>query len=353
MNEPTRSLLGAAAATFDRAVVAAIRMRARARGSRVEQLPHDERMRKLAAIRAAYGAPELGASPDAFFPRRAPIEPRVDEARTTMRDVRVLDLAWPSEVVPHLPAVRDKYLSHEANRTARARLYLGPTPRPAVVLIHGYLAGQWAVEERAWPIRWLTRKYDVALTLLPFHALRARTDRRGAPPFPGADPRFTNEGFRQAIIDIRALIAHLRARGAPSVGVMGMSLGGYTTSLLSTIDPDLAFAAPIIPLASVADFALEQGRLGHGESALAQRDALEEATRIVSPFARPSLVPRGRMMILAAEADHITPIAHAERLARYFDARMVRFTGGHLLQFGRAEAFRALGSWLAQLRDAG
>lgn len=43
---------------------------------------------------------------------------------------------------------------------------------------------------------------------------------------------------------------------------MGMSLGGYSTSLLATVEPRLAFAVPIIPLASVADFALEQGQLG-------------------------------------------------------------------------------------------
>jgi pimeloyl-ACP methyl ester carboxylesterase len=135
----------------------------------------------------------------------------------------------------------------------------------------------------------------------------------------------------------------------PSVGVMGMSLGGYTTSLLATVERGLEFAAPIIPLASLADFAREQGRLGHGEEARRQHAALEEANRIVSPFARPSLVPAGRVLIVAAEADRITPPAHAERLARHFAAEIVRFEGGHLLQFGRGDAFRAVGRWLTAM----
>src|SRR5262249_1396975 len=152
-----------------------------------------------------------------------------------------------------------RYLAHVANRTAHARLRLGPRPRPAVILIHGYLGGHYGMEERAWPVAWLDRKgLDVALPILPFHAPRG--DGR-APPLPSGDPRVTNEGFRQAAHDIRALAAWLRARGAPSVGVMGMSLGGYTTALLATLEPTLAFAVPMIPLASVADFALEQGRL--------------------------------------------------------------------------------------------
>jgi len=342
---PSR-FLGLAAATFDRAVLEGVRLRNLSHRSRGERLAHVERMRALAAIRDEYAAPELWRTPDAFFTPPAPVDPPLRQVREMSDGVAVFDAAWPSAFVPHLPAIRDSYLAHEENRTARARLYLGRSPRPALVLVHGYLAGQWTFEERAWPIGWLARRYDLALTLLPFHALRADARRRGPPPFPGANPRVSNEGFRQAIFDLRALIGVLRARGAPSVGVMGMSLGGYTVSLLATIEPGLASLAPIIPLASLADFALEQGRLGTGDEARAQRDALEEANRIVSPFARPSLVPPERVLVVAARRDHITPIAHAERLARHFGAKTVLFEGGHLLQFGRAEAFRAIGRWL-------
>ncbi len=306
-------------------------------------------MRALVAIRDAYGAPELWREPDSFFAPPAPIDPALDHVRDA-KNHEVIDAAWPSHFEPYLAELREKYLSHEENRTARARLYLGRSPRPAIVLIHGYLAGHWALEERAWPISWLADRYDLALALLPFHALRSAKDRKGPPPFPGADPRVTNEGFRQAIFDLRALISYLRARGASSVGVMGMSLGGYTTSLLATVERELAFAVPIIPLASLADFALEQGRLGEGEEARLQHAALEEANRIVSPFARPSLVRPDRALVVAAESDRITPIGHAERLARHFGCDVVRFQGGHLLQFGRGDAFRAVGRWLGSMR---
>jgi pimeloyl-ACP methyl ester carboxylesterase len=242
-------------------------------------------------------------------------------------------------------------LAHERNRTAHARLYLGAEPRPAVILIHGYLAGQWAVEERAWPLGWLHRRgIDAALVVLPFHAVRARTDRMAPPPFPGSDPRFTIEGFRQAILDVRALMRFLLARGAPAVGAMGMSLGGYTTALLATVERDLDFAVPFIPLASLADFAREQGRLGGPVEAAAQHRALEEVYELVSPFARPSRVAAGRALVVASEHDAITPIAHAERLARHLGAGLVRMPGSHLVQIGRADAFRAIGR---MLRDIG
>ena len=66
--------------------------------------------------------------------------------------------------------------------------------------------------------------------------------------------------------DLRDFIGWLREKGHPQVGVMGMSLGGYTTSLLATLENDLAFAVPMIPLASLADFARDQGRLGSNAS---------------------------------------------------------------------------------------
>jgi acetyl esterase/lipase len=130
---------------------------------------------------------------------------------------------------------------------------------------------------------------------------------------------------------------------------MGMSLGGYTTSLIATLDRDLAFAVPIVPLASMADFARDLGRFGKGEPARLQHAGLESANFIVSPFARKSLVPPDRILIVGANADRITPIAHAERLANHFGVEPMRLVGGHLLQVGRRRAFREIGKMLDRL----
>lgn len=336
----TTRLLDNAAAALDRAVVLAIQRRGRRSQARAEVLSHDERLVRLAEIRAAYGEPTLLETPDTYFVRPPKVSPVLRPVRSLSGGGTVLDATWPSTSVPYLEGVRDAYLGYEANRTAHARLYLAKEARPAVILIHGYMAGAWAIEERAWPIEWMHRTgLDVALMVLPFHALRGPAG-GGTPPFPGADPRFTNEGFRQAIADLRVLIDVLRERGATSVGVMGMSLGGYTTALLATLNDDLSFAVPIIPLASIADFARDQGRLGTGDRTALQHEALEAANAIVSPLSRPSVVPAERMLIVGAAADRITPIAHAERLARHFGAPLLRVTGGHLMQIWRREAFR-------------
>ena len=334
-------LLGHAASAVDRAVVAAMQARSQRSRRSIARLSVEERLARLARVRDLY-APALEGDPARFFPAPAAVAPSLRQVRDLGAGGAVVDASWPSSSVPYLDEVRAAYLADEVNHQVHARLFLAAAPRPAVVLIDGYLGGRWSVEERAWPVAWMRRcGFDVALALLPFHGLRGRPDL--SPRFPGPDPRFTNEGFRQAIVDLRDLIAFLRARGAPSVGVMGMSLGGYTTSLLATVEPSLAFAVPIIPLASIADFARDQGRLGGGEPAVVQHHALEQANWVVSPFARRSLVPGSSMLVVGAEADRITPIAQAERLARHFDAPLHRLAGGHLLQIGRGEAFRAVG----------
>ncbi len=344
-------MLNQVASHFDTAAGAAIfhrSARSRAR-SRSESLGHADRLRALAEIAALYDRPEHHAPGGPFFAPPPPIAPSASPVRL-LRGGEVVDWSWPSAFTLHCEDVADRYLADEANGTAAARLFLhGDRPRPAVLLLHGYRAGQFAVEERVWPVQWLFDKgLDVALPVLPFHGVRLGRGR--GPLFPGSDPRITNEGFRQAVLDARTLARHLLDRGAPAVGVMGMSLGGYTTSLLATVEPRLAFAVPMIPLASIAHMARTLGRLtGSAGEQQAQFEGLEAAYRAVSPLARAPKVEPERVLVLAAEGDRITPVEHARWLAAHFRARLHLFHGGHILQFGRAGAFREVGRLLGGL----
>ncbi len=346
-----REMLNRTAAQFDVAMSAAIfhrSARSRAR-SRSESLGHEERLRALADVAALYDRPEHRRDDGGFFAAPGAIDPKVAGVRA-LRGGQVVDWSWPSRFDLCCGDVADRYFADEENGTAAARLYLHEgRPRPAVLLLHGYRAGQFAVEERVWPVQWLFDKgLDVALIVLPFHGVRLRRGR--GPIFPGSDPRITNEGFRQAVLDLRALMRHMLERGAPSVGAMGMSLGGYTTSLLATVEPGLRFAVPMIPLASIAHMAQSMGRLtGSAEEQAAQLAALDGAYRAVSPLARPPRIDPARVLVLGAEGDRITPVEHARWLAAHFGARLHLFHGGHILQFGRAEAFREIGRLLGGL----
>ena len=265
-------------------------------------------------------------------------------------DVRgaVTDVTWPSGWVPKAAEGRERYLSFRENGVVHARLLRHPTPRSAIICIHGYRAGTFSFEERAWETRWLHRLgLDVVLFTLPFHALRAPPGRRRTPLFPTADVARTIEAFGQSMWDLRGLVNWLRLRGAPQVGIAGMSLGGYTTALAATVDPSLEFAIPFIPLADMTDVVVEHEALRGTVVPPELIEAGKRSMELVRPLARRPVISGDRVLVVAAERDRITRSTHANMLAKHFGCDLATFPGAHLLQFGRREGFAAMAKFLA------
>jgi pimeloyl-ACP methyl ester carboxylesterase len=351
-----------------------------------ERLGHAERMRALSVMAAFYNRDEYLALDGPFFPPPAPIAPQLTHVRTLGNRGMVVDLTWPSEFTPlwstdalvsrlgawapeqleragiepsfraddisalgvdSTGSLSDKYLRIAPNRIAHARWYrhLGSAPRPVVVILHGYMVGEYLIEERMWPVQKLfDRGADVVLSVLPFHGLR-RSPRRGylPPAFPSADPRFTIEGMRQLVFDHRALFDYLTRLGTPALGVMGISLGGYGAALLATVEARLRCGLFFIPLSAIELFAHANGRFrGSREQQLQQRDAMQRAHVPVSPLSRPPTIRGSQVVIINGQSDAVTGLLHTEPLREHFAAEVHHFLGGHLLHFGRGRAFEAM-----------
>ena len=334
-----RELVSSATSGVDR-VVAATMIRRHLRAASGPAIRADEEWPNLPAIMASYDRPEHYADARVFFGDPSPARPILARVKK-LADGDVLDAVWPSGE-PFHRGVAAAYLAHPSNRSAGARLFLHrERPGAAVILVHGYLGGRYAVEERIWNARRLyDRGFDVALATLPFHGVRA--DAR-PPLFPAADPRMTNEGIRQTIGDLRALMGFFHERGTTRVGAMGMSLGGYAVALLATVEPTLAFAVPVVPLADLTDFA--RGHLPAQVDAFGLARA--RAHRVISPLARRPVIAPSSVLVIGASADEIAPIAHAEALAAHFGAQLETIHGGHVLQLGRAAAFRKIDQFLS------
>jgi predicted alpha/beta-hydrolase family hydrolase len=303
-----------------------------------------DRRALLAEAIAFYRQPGI-LDGERFF--AAPPRPRMIEQRKGV----TVDLKWESGYVPHWDLVREDYQSFQPNRSAYARVWRQPKPAPSIICLHGYRGGSFFIEERAFPVKWLYGLgLNVVLFQLPFHGKRGGN---AAPVWPSVNVARTNEGFAQAIFDLRGLCGWLREtqENAP-IAVCGMSLGGYTTSLLATVEP-LAMAAPMIPVASFPDLLWAHGE-GRPERARAEREGitvemLRQAMACHTPLERTPLVPPERIIVMSALGDRIAPPEHATRLAKHFGCEELRFTGGHVLQIGRGEAFRALGRRLGTL----
>jgi pimeloyl-ACP methyl ester carboxylesterase len=343
------------------------------------------RLRELAA---AYGD-GTAACPGLFFP--APARPSVTEtvvykglSGLEPGAVVVSDLSFASEYVPFLPAAREWYPRYLANNTVHARLWrkpvaAGAAPRPVMILIHGWGAGEyWMIEQPFETNYWLHHGFDVCAFVLPFHGARtpdlageiATRPRQGlaalgklaqSPLFPSPNIARTNEAFGQAVYDVRALAAYLRHRSgvgdALPIGVMGMSLGGYTAALWASVADDLNFAVAVIPAVSMSELMWSHGsgtavRKRARDNGVDQ-DLLEQAFVVHSPLARPPRLSADRLFVIAGRGDRITPPDQAVALAAHWGCDVTWFEGGHLAQVGRHQAFSHVRKQLAAVHVPG
>lgn len=351
-----------ASAAIDRSVVRFMERRIAPRAPRID--PADARTRLL-DVSTHYRDGTLGL-PSPFFPTPELPSIKMQHLGEGPLDTQIVDLSFASAYQPYHPMARDMYLSVTENMTAHARWWTSApchdhsrpgaararVGRPTIVLIHGWGAGSHWMTERAFVVPyWLRHGYDLLAFQLPFHGNRAPANASKGALFPSANPLRTNEGFGHAIYDLRALSLFLRTRGSSAVGVMGMSLGGYTTALWASIagPQDVGgvdFAVAMIPAVSMSRLFWQHG----AESPVQRRatkagiteDMLEEAFEVHAPTTRAPRVPKDRLYVIAGRGDRITPPDQAETLARHWDREIVWFDGGHLTQVGRGDALRTV-----------
>ena len=323
---------------------------------------------QLLELAALYGNGTLGV-PSRFFP--VPDMPAVTAtpvgAVGPVGDgplgTQVFDLAYRSEYEPFAPGARDLHLRAAENLTAHARWWTSGHGRPTIVLVHGWGGGnQWVTERTFGVAYWLRHGYDVAAFVLPFHGARAASPLRSGAGFPSPNPLRTNEAFGQAIHDLRALSRFLRSRGASAVGVLGMSLGGYTAALWASVagPEDLGgidFSVAMIPAVSMAPLIWRHGahseRRAEAVRAGVTEDLLVDAFAVHAPTTRPARLGRERLFVVAGRGDRITPPEQAEMLAAHWGVDVRWFDGGHLAQIGRGEVLRDVRRALGGLGFAG
>ena len=235
---------------------------------------------------------------------------------------------WPEE-----PG-RERWLSYERNRTAHAWvLRHSGEPRPWLVCLHGIRTGSPRADIGFFNPDYLHRELGLNLLfpVLPIHGPRRVGPVSGDRILSG-DAMDSLHAASQAVWDFRRLVSWLRNNeGAPAVGVMGHSLGGYAAALLSCLEGG-------IDCVVVANPAVDPSRLFW-------RNALSLSTRylktagvteermgtVLRPISPLVLNPRvGHRAIFAGVADRVVPAAEAESLWRHWgEPRISWYQGTH------------------------
>jgi pimeloyl-ACP methyl ester carboxylesterase len=238
----------------------------------------------------------------------------------------------------------------------------------AYVLEHRGEARPWLVQLHGWmmggPLDLVLMRsldlhrrlgFNVIHPVAPLHGPRRVGSHSGDGMF-SIDYVANVHAMSNALWDARRWIAHVRALGAPSVAVHGISLGGFLTALLAGLEPDLDAVVSGAPPASL-DLLLARGWRGAARRRLREHGLIgprsEAVHRVVSPLAFTPLVAPERRFIYAAVGDRATTAQQAYRLWLHWDRPEVRWHhGSHLTLFGR-DVHRFLERALSSTVDAG
>jgi dienelactone hydrolase len=297
--------------------------------------------------------PYLDAPLEALFPR--PVVPRdVRLRRPIVRYGKQVTetLRWHSQHVPLCPHYRARHAGeYWLNQRVTARWMHGREGhgRRALIYVHGWLEpGPWIEERVLLPRLRDELGVDGLHIHLPFHGSRnPKSALFHGEFFWSADLVRTMESVRQSIIDVRTLIAWLRAeRGYEEIGVTGISLGGGLTMALACVPEPPDYIIPIVGHLKLGEAVEEAPILWRMKADLerfgidrAQRKALFERLGLAS--LKPVLPPSRQLWIAAENDVYITAPLVREQWHEWGQPEIEWVPGGHMtfpMSIGRVVA---------------
>ena len=249
------------------------------------------------------------------------------------------------------PALRQSYAAAGRNRLAHAlHLHHPGGPRKTLIWLHGYTLDSYRINGIGFALPWLWKKgYDILMVTLPFHGARAEAWH----PFSGygyfaGGMAHSNEAMLHAVHDIRIFVDHLLDAGAPAVGISGLSLGGYLSAAMASVDARLKFAIPNSPLVVPIDMALQWQPLGPLLRFLQWRDnfgigEMRHGMALHSPLSWQPRIDPERLLIIGGAGDRFTAPSFVNLLHRHWTgSRLHWFPGNHVLHLQQGQYLRLM-----------
>lgn len=317
-----------------------------------------EEFERAMALLRVYTDDAVLADPDRLLAPPARL-PRVRARwRRPVRGGMHAHLVFDSPYRPVHRVYAQEYRRYDRLDTVHLFAWTHARPAPAsLVVTHGWAVGDKRIHAQEFGIPHLFRRLglDVYFYVMPFHGVRRPSRARFSGELhPSPNLMRTNEGFIQTVQELRWAMRFVKARNPAPLGMMGSSLGGYTTALLASLEDTMDFAIPVLPPASLADLFWRQGE---GDTALRQaqgmgmtRERFISAWSLHSPLSYAPKVPWRARFIIGATGDGVVPIEHTDTLWEHWGRpRRYAFAGGHILQVYRTDYHREVARFLVDL----
>jgi len=109
-----------------------------------------------------------------------------------------------------------------------------------IIFVHGWRADNLDRLGKVFLDSFMERNYNIYNYVLPFHMERSPdTSLYSGEYFVSSDVSRTLRSEQQSVSDIRALISYIKAEKKGKVIIIGLSLGGITTNLLSEVEENI------------------------------------------------------------------------------------------------------------------
>lgn len=229
---------------------------------------------------------------------------------------------------------RERWQSFGPNQVAVANIVRHrDAEAPWLVCVHGFCMGYPFMDFRGLNTARLHRDLgvNIALPVLPLHGRRKVTLLSGE-PFLSFDLMNAVHGITQAVWDIRRLITWIRAQGATSIGLYGVSLGGYVVSLLAGLEPSIDAVVAGIPVTDLPALFHQHSPL-HVRARSIEHHILggtaEDVCTAVSPlYVRPEPA-RDQRFIFAGYGDRLALPEQAQRLWEHWERPEISWYAGN------------------------
>ena len=227
----------------------------------------------------------------------------------------------------------ERWLSYTGNNREYGLMLRHRQPRPWLVCVHGAEMGRAALDPmlfRAWHLH-SDLGLNVVLPVLPMHGPRARNLPKGV-AFPSEDVLNDVHGAAQAVWDIRRLLSWIRSQQPEAmIGLNGISLGGFLTSLVASLDDGLTCAILGVPAVDLVELVDRHAGLSHHDALRQTMGLAKPIGRMISPFALTPRVPMQGRFIYAGIADRLVhPRDQVTRLWEHWGRPEIHwYQGGH------------------------
>ena len=294
--------------------------------------------REVVAALEFYGERGYLDDPAAFFAPPPPPELTVLPVTHRRRSYQrfIFDSGYtPAEGEPG----GERWTTYTGNATVYGLMLRHPEPRPWLVCVHGLEMGRAGVDLtlfRAWHLH---RDFglNVVVPVHPMHGPRARGLPKGK-AFPGDDVMDDVHFAAQAVWDVRRLLRWIRAtEPASAIGLNGLSMGGYVSALVASLEDGLTCAILGVPVADLVSLLGHHSGFGPNDPRRRTMELAEPLGRMTSPLSlQPRVPPQGRF-IYGGVADRLVhPREQVERLWEHWGRpEIIWYPGGHTGFFGK------------------